>query len=122
MALLNLLSFITLRGVLCGFREKTLASRSPGHQRVAMNVELRRGMQSQKQSHSTLGEEEFKQVTGLAMQWASDSFDIPGSVSVPSTQQHKGSSVPTKRERASNRGTLHHRLARESRHQFPSRI
>lgn len=41
LALLNLLSLITLRGVLCGFKKKTLVSRSPGHQRVEMNMELR---------------------------------------------------------------------------------
>jgi molybdenum cofactor biosynthesis enzyme MoaA len=60
--------------------------------------------------------EEFKLVTELAKQQAA------GCVSVPPTQQHKGSCVHTQRERVSNRGTLHHRLARESGHQFPPRI
>lgn len=69
---MNLLSLILLRDVLCGFKEKTLVSRSPGHQRVAVNVKLRRVMQCQKQSHRTLSGREFKQVTGLAKQWASD--------------------------------------------------
>lgn len=73
---------------------KLLVFRSAGHQRVAMNVELRRVTPCYKQSHSTLSGKEFTQVTGLAVQWASDSYDRPGSVSVLPTQQHKGSCVP----------------------------
>lgn len=40
---------------------KLLVFRSAGHQRVAMNVELRRVTQCYKQSHSTLSGKEFTQ-------------------------------------------------------------
>lgn len=77
------------------FKEKTLVSRSPGHWRVAVNVELRRVMQCQKQSHSTLSGKEFnKQVTGLTKQRASGSSDTPGRVSVHPHNSIKGAVCP----------------------------